>query len=1856
MKRTLSLLLSLVLLFTAIPNFDLIVDAVNVDFEIKPSVENSILTPAPKATYSGSCGVNLSWSLNTSTGVLSITGTGDMYDFESYLGTPWYSYYRNITKVIISSGVTSIGDYAFNYCSSLTSITIPDSVTSIGKYAFADCDSITSLSIPNSVTCIAPGAFSCRSLTSITIPDSVTSIGEYAFSCCYSLTSITIPDSVTSIGGHAFRYCTSLTSITIPDSVASIGDNPFDSCSSLTSINVSVNNKYYSSEGGVLFNKNKTELIQYPAGKTKTYYWTMPFTVKKICNYAFSDNKYLKTITIRDSVTSIGEFAFADCDSLTSLSIPNSVTSIGEAAFIYCDSLTSISIPNSVTSIGDFSFYCCSSLESVSLPNSVTSIGEYAFASCDSLTSLSIPNSVTSIGEYAFYWCSSLTSITIGNSVTSIGECAFHSCTSLKSITIPDSVTSIGRFAFGGCTSLTSVSLPNSVTSIGSGAFDGCSSLQMAVLGNGVETVDDDAFKNCSSLKSIIIPKSLKSIGNGAFYGCDKLSLVSYVGSKTAWGRVSIGTNNEPLINAEKFFGEADPCGENLEWSFNEATGDLEIFGTGAMVNYDSALEVPWYEHRKSITKLIIQNGVTSVGSYAFADLPALKHVIVFKTVTSIGDYAFNGCDAFKYAYYSGSKEDWELITVGKNNAPLTNAEMYYAVESVTMSHEDVLPRYPKFSEEAYIVALEEWVNDSEYRDAFKAYLELGYTYKDLLYFTVDMPVMGSDGEAYSIESNIQVKDLMSYIMFAKEAQKFFDDTIEKVEDLIKENKSSQAYKEFFKAISSFNQQYINFQNELNGVDSFNKTLSSLLMAKTLLDTTKNVFVVTKDGTNGIYAEDSYEYQELLEKQQVVSSNLFSSVSYLQKINKATMVDSPTDYDSLEYYIKTGGDTSKLNPLYKDAVDGMGVLIKDAESLFNIVKKGELDNPSKYVSLAFDNLKYFADVYNMECADDIKMASEAWKNAKTAADLVKAMSGYSLLGVASAAYSLADTYIEKVKAVYESAEDEAAGWYALMFYYLTKENPKLLKDIVNPSTGSVVFDGGTGLATYGLSYDQNDVIERQIMLTWQKYWKSDYTYTPSTEYKLHLWDTGNTAVSIMNMDCKEYSRFTLEYLLAELGYETNNMGVGFDVSVSTNNSSYGTVSGGGNYTAGDEVTVKAVSLNNAPFLGWKNTATEEIVSTDKSYTFKVTGNVDLQAMFEAPEIVPAVVPTINLQPLSASYAKGQSASALTVSATSSDGGTISIDWYQATSATAVGTKVGSGASYTPAVSSEGTLYYYAKVTNTKNGTSAAKNSSRAKIEVTAAVMTDFVVVTPPTKTSYLVYEEFLAEGLTVALVYSDGTQTTVSDYVLDYDFSKAGSTQVNISCCGFTVTIDVTVSETVGGSFENGVNWEVNCAENTLTISGNGNIPSNASESFYDYTHYVHSIVISEGVTAIESFGLTDLVYARSLYLPDTLNYVGDCAFNNCISLSDLYINDIAKWCQIEFYDDYANPISHIKNLHINGEAVTEIVIPNSVSSISNYAFAYCPVITSVTVECANIGDYAFSGCVALSTLTLSRGVVSIGNFAFEGCVALENLSIPSSVTTVGVYAFSECIGIKNTYVSDNVSAIGEYAFAGCCSLESFDIPDSIVSLATGVLYNCTSLASICVPQSVTDFGEHAFEGCNNLTTIYYDGYKSMWYDISIGNFNDVLSLCTIFFAKTEDYFEFAEGVETDNIEVNTETGKIIFKLDGITVADALSMFENNGISITNANGVAVTNDGLVGTGCVVTSTIGKVAESRTVIVMGDIDGDGLISATDYAIIKKVIMGYAVPDNCYGEACDYSMDGFVSTVDLLAIKLKIGGL
>ncbi len=622
--------------------------------------------PAPAEIASGTCGDNLTWVL-TDDGKLTISGSGNMYNWSSYSNVPWYNNSTEIKNVEIS-GAASIGDYAFSLCRSLASVTIPDSVTSIGNYAFSKCDSLLAIivndsnanykdidgvllnkngtiliccpggksgdySIPIGVTAIGDNAFIyCSSLESVTIPDSVTSIGDYAFYNCASLKSVTIPDSVTSIGDSAFFRCTSLASVTIGNSVTTIGNYAFYDCDALTDV-------YYGGTAdewkAITIGKNNDDLLfatlhcvtviaSGTCGNDLTWVLTddgklsISGSGKMKDWYSFSSvpwNSYrsqIKTVEM-SGATSIGNYAFEDCNSLALVTIPVSVTSVGYRAFLYCDSLVSVTIPDSVTAIGDHAFANCGSLALVTIGEGVEAIEERAFSGCKSLLKINVDANNEFYADIEGVLCNKKATTLICWPGGKKGTAE-----------IPNGVTLIGDYAFEDCDSLASVTIPDSVTSIG-----------------------DYAFLGCDSLASVTIGNSVTSIGDGAFSGYGNLQTAIYHGSSSDWQKVSVGSNNTYLTDHLFFLGDpteiaSGKCGKGLDWVLTD-DGVLTITGSGKMYSWSSESDVQWNSYRSKI-RVIEMDGAETIGNYAFSDCDSLASVTIPDSVSTIGNSAFSDC------------------------------------------------------------------------------------------------------------------------------------------------------------------------------------------------------------------------------------------------------------------------------------------------------------------------------------------------------------------------------------------------------------------------------------------------------------------------------------------------------------------------------------------------------------------------------------------------------------------------------------------------------------------------------------------------------------------------------------------------------------------------------------------------------------------------------------------------------------------------------------------------------------------------------------------------------------------------------------------------------------------------------------------------------------------------------------------------------------------------------------------------------------------------------------------------------------------------------------------------------------
>ncbi len=386
-----------------------------------------------EAATSGSCGSGVTWKLDN--GTLTISGKGAMTDFTDENLPPWLDDSESVTKIVVSSGVTHIGDAAFIYCTNAASVSLASSVTEIGEGAFAYCYALESITLPSGLKKIGSMAFfGCVSVTSMRVPASVTEIGEAAFSCCGAMTGFqvdsgnayysadgralfnkdktrfieycaqahttyVIPSTVKTIASNSICGWLSMTRVTIPASVTTVEEDAFVSNTKMTTLMVDSGNPYYATDGKALLNKAKTKLIEYCAEGTTTY--TVPSTVTAIGDYAFSDTR-IYSVTMGDAVTTLGEGAFFNCTGLSSVELSRNIKTIGDGAFYNCTNLYGINVPYKLTAIGYASFYHCVRLTELHLPATLQTIGAAAFYNAG-LKHIWFAGSKPTIGDNAFY-------------------------------------------------------------------------------------------------------------------------------------------------------------------------------------------------------------------------------------------------------------------------------------------------------------------------------------------------------------------------------------------------------------------------------------------------------------------------------------------------------------------------------------------------------------------------------------------------------------------------------------------------------------------------------------------------------------------------------------------------------------------------------------------------------------------------------------------------------------------------------------------------------------------------------------------------------------------------------------------------------------------------------------------------------------------------------------------------------------------------------------------------------------------------------------------------------------------------------------------------------------------------------------------------------------------------------------------------------------------------------------------------------------------------------------------------------------------------------------------------------------
>lgn len=433
-----------------------------------------------------------------------------------------------LTEINIGSNVNSLGDNVFSGCSNLLSVSMPNSIENVGYSIFDGCTNLVfneygnGLYVGNSED---PYVFlyktKSNSIDRLELPEGCVMIGDSAVARCQNLTSLVLNEGLKYIDRFAFENCSKLTKINLPSSIISLDEGFSYYCGSLEEINLDLPNRYFKIYNGSLYDFDMTTLIRHP-------------------------NKSIYTsLTIPETVKTIGRYAFEGCSLIEKLVLPNGLEDLKEDTFTFCSSLNYHTYQNGYyigSSTNDYLVFikCDRNATNCEISPNCRFIHSHAFELNEKIVSVTIPDSVRVIGDMAFVAASNLETVTVSFGVTTIKYCAFQDCRKLKNFDLPDSVTTIEKYAFHMCESLTSLYIPIGLETIEPSVFSGCGSIKTVTIPNNIKQIKADAFSYCTSLESMVIGSGVESIENYVFYNCHALNSIFYYGSEANWGLISI--------------------------------------------------------------------------------------------------------------------------------------------------------------------------------------------------------------------------------------------------------------------------------------------------------------------------------------------------------------------------------------------------------------------------------------------------------------------------------------------------------------------------------------------------------------------------------------------------------------------------------------------------------------------------------------------------------------------------------------------------------------------------------------------------------------------------------------------------------------------------------------------------------------------------------------------------------------------------------------------------------------------------------------------------------------------------------------------------------------------------------------------------------------------------------------------------------------------------------------------------------------------------------------------------------------------------------------------------------------------
>jgi len=1683
-------------------------------------------------------------------------------DSVASLGDEAFAYNFDLRSLTIGKGLTTISSGAFKMAYSLVEVKIPKTVRYINGGAsggaFEKCLSLASVTFEENSNLLSIGssAFESCNLKQIEIPKNVVTIGagafeknydlselsfeagsvlrlidERAFIKTHSLTSVTLPENLSEIGAFAFME-SGLTEVTLPKTVTKLGAGAFASCHSLENVFVESGNGNYDDIDGVVYSKDRTVVVEYPAGKDLTKY-TVAAGVKIIGECAFYGAWNLNAVSLPDGVATVGEYAFYDCENATSYSLPETLTAIERYAFSENASLGYINIPDSVIQISNYAFAFDYSLSTIGLSDSseLPRISFAAFA-YTGITSMRIPANVSSIAQYAFTGSDKLKTVTFAanSKLDIVPAYMFRGANSISGITFENgsALKSIAAHGFEGMTALTSVDFGNAkLTNIDNYAFRYCESLQTVNVPDGVTGIGRFAFYGCKSLTSLNLPDSIDHIGRFAFYFAEKLNVYFKADVLPA----NLQENWDYGI-AGYYVGVTDVL-ENGDWKYATLTN-----GGVSIIKYTGAETV------LDLTALDLGGDIRQIGGYAFA-YSKITGVTLPETLESIQRYAFaysklENIEIPAYTSFIGQFAFFNTplkTAVFEENSSLLKIEQYAFAYTGDLK-EIVIPN-----------SVEEMQSYAFYRSGIeKVTFEQGtklteiaahaFASSGLLSVTVPDSVNYVDDNAFRDCLSLQTVTFGAAENLQVHANAFYNTAISSL--YIPANMEYVGEYAFI-GLTNLEEYVVADDNprytSINGVlyDKDGKKLIAFPAGKT------GAFEVPRTvETIGFGAFENTKIESVSFEDGINLLTLGYRAFYNAK--NLTSVSIPASVVSIDYYafaecrnLETVAfaEDNMLTGIYEGA-------FLNCLSLANVVLPDSIVEISDYAFYGCSSLMKlpFSATATVKGIYDYAFAYTGIREL-VVPDSVTDIGAYAFRGARVKTVVIPDTQkdvliigigalqdcdeLEELNIPFSGAslaEGETCVWFGYVFgagsssangAYMPQSLRKIsVKEVVKDWWGSSIFDG-----TYDSSTGYNWLSHVEYLEL-----PKGLTYIGNSAFRncsgLKSVTIPDNVTSIGNsafFDCSSLTSITIPDCVTEIGdYAFKNCSsltsitipegvtsiewMAFDgCSSLTSITIPESVTSIGNYafykcSSLTSITLpeSAINIGDSAFYGCKSlksivipegvTSIGELTFWGCSSLTNVTlpesvTSIEWMAFDGCRSLTSITIPESVTSIGSSAFSGCSSLTSITIpeSVTSIGGGAFStcINLTSITIPESV-TSIGGGAFR----DCRGLTSITISASVTTIGDSAFEQCER------------LYQITNNSDLQFTIGSEDYGKIAYYAkvIIDKDGNKT----YKGDYD----GFTYID-TADGFRF-----MQEKANAPYKL-VAYLGQDETVTLPLAINGQ----------EYEIYmmrgVKNVILPDGMTKIGDNAFYDCDSLISITIPESVTNIGDSAFYRCSSLTNITIpNSVTSIGSGAFRDC---------------SSLTRVTISKNVTSISGRAFYRCSSLTSITIPeiVTSIGGSAFEGCSSLTSITISKNVTSIGGNAFAGCdklsltiddenpnfTSIDNVIYNKAVTQI-VYVLpnvtdfvapktlQSTVGFKdNTKIFSvdlssaiNLSSIEYGEFSGCSSLTSVIIPENVTSIGENAFFNCISLTSIEIPKGIKSISRNTFSGCSSLTSI----------------------------------------------------------------------------------------------------------------------------------------------------------------------------